>query len=391
MAYDTADGYTVLFGGSGSGGALGDTWIFTGGQWQQLSPATSPPSRYGAVMAYDAADGYVVLFGGYDAIGNLLGDTWTFKGGQWTQLNPATSPSPRTYAAMSYDSDDGYVVLFGGAGTGLNVYYRDTWTFKAGQWSQASPSVSPSPRGGAGLADDQADGYVVLFGGSSNYHSSAAGLDDTWSFAAGQWHELSPQRAPIDRYTFSFAYDPATQSVLLFGGWNPYGAMGANVGDTWQFSAGSWTKISSSPSPAARQGAAMAYDPGAGGVLLFGGVGGVVGSPVAYADTWIYGPGSSPLRPPVVSLKAKPTSVKVGKTVIFSGLVKHFLATDMTVRIERQVGGTLTALKTLPLSTSGVFKWTMKPHRAGKWVFVAVYKVRKVMYLSKPVTVKVHT
>jgi len=67
-------------------------------------------------MAYDAADGYVLLFGGTESFNSTtsLGDTWEFHAGQWTQLFPSSSPSPRIFASMAYDAADGYVLLFGG-------------------------------------------------------------------------------------------------------------------------------------------------------------------------------------------------------------------------------------------------------------------------------------
>ena len=94
--------------------------------------------------------------------------------------------------------------------------------------------------------------------------------------------------------------------------------------------------------------------------------------------------------PPWLSLKAKPASIKVGKSVTLSGLVKHFLAADKTVQIERKAGSKLTALKTLKLTNSGAFTWATKPNKTGKWVFEAAYESGGVSYASKPVTVKVH-
>ena len=64
MAYDPATGTVVLFGGTGHGALLGDTWTWNGTTWTQQTPATSPPARESASMAYDAATGTVVLFGG---------------------------------------------------------------------------------------------------------------------------------------------------------------------------------------------------------------------------------------------------------------------------------------------------------------------------------------
>ena len=93
---------------------------------------------------------------------------------------------------------------------------------------------------------------------------------------------------------------------------------------------------------------------------------------------------------PSLSLKAQPSSIKVGRTVTLSGTVKHFLSTDTKVLICRQAGKHLTVLKTLKLTRSGAFKWATKPGDRGKWVFVATYESGGVTYLSEPVSVTVH-
>jgi len=56
--------------------------------WTRVSPATSPPVRDSASMAYDSATGSVVLFGGANG-GSDLNDTWTFNGVTWTRLSPS--------------------------------------------------------------------------------------------------------------------------------------------------------------------------------------------------------------------------------------------------------------------------------------------------------------
>jgi hypothetical protein len=65
------------------------------------------------------------------------------------------------------------------------------------------------------------------------------------------------------------------------------------------------------------------------------------------------------------------------------------VTTSKTVRIERKAGSKLLTVTTLKLTKSGTFKWTKKPNKTGRWVFVAAYKVGAVTYLSKPVTVTV--
>jgi hypothetical protein len=53
--------------------------------WTQKLPAKSPSGRHGHAMAYDSAHGQVVLFGGLGADNTVLSDTWTWDGSNWTQ------------------------------------------------------------------------------------------------------------------------------------------------------------------------------------------------------------------------------------------------------------------------------------------------------------------
>src|SRR5207253_2882755 len=122
--YNASTSSAVLFGGSVSGGGyLGDTWAWNGSTWAQLTPSTSPPARFAASMAYDTAIGKAILFGGgYVNHGNsaYYNDTWTWDGTTWAKLRLQTSPSPRREAMMTYDPVRNVVVLFGGYGNVLN-------------------------------------------------------------------------------------------------------------------------------------------------------------------------------------------------------------------------------------------------------------------------------
>jgi len=296
MVYDVADGSLLLFGGATSSSSFSDTWTLDG-SWNHIKPAASPPARSQAAIVYDGADGYVLLFGGVASDGTVFGDTWEFSGGRWTELNLSAAPSPRAEASMSYDASDGYVVLFGG-NVGTISIYGDTWKFKSGVWTQLNPLTSPRARTGAGMTYDSRDGYVLLFGGTTNPCCSNAGLADTWEFSGGSWTQLSPSPSPADRDGFEFmAYDTSLGSVVLFGGWIPAGACGSDAGDTWEFSAGTWTQLSPPSSPSPRV-APIAYDDHLAAIVLFGGGVQVGASPSAgcgtsefESDTWEFGAG----------------------------------------------------------------------------------------------------
>lgn len=214
MAYDSARRVVVLYGGYAPAREA-DTWEWNGTTWKSCGPGL-PGSRWGHAMAYDAGRGVVVLFGGQDSQGVRKNDTWEWDGGNWTQVifpPGASLPTPRAYSSMTYDPDSGLIVLFGGHQDGASPYCADTWTFDGTAWTLRSSS-GPAAREGAGLAYDAARNVLVLFGGYA-----AAGLkQDTWK---GQWsgNALSwtqePGAGPTARCYHGMVY---AGKVLLFGG-----------------------------------------------------------------------------------------------------------------------------------------------------------------------------
>src|SRR5262249_34735761 len=92
----------VLFGGvDEKQGVLDDTWIWDGISWTRKIPLISPPARFGHAMAYDSARGLVVLFGGNSAI-EMLNDTWVWDGITWTQKSPPANPGPRAFHSLAF-------------------------------------------------------------------------------------------------------------------------------------------------------------------------------------------------------------------------------------------------------------------------------------------------
>ncbi len=77
IVYDSVRDRVVLFGGKrlfGPGQLFRDTWTWDGEYWTQRQNI-GPAPRFGHGMAYDSARQRTVLFGGMGANG-LLGDTW---------------------------------------------------------------------------------------------------------------------------------------------------------------------------------------------------------------------------------------------------------------------------------------------------------------------------
>lgn len=90
MAYDTDANALYLFGGATSTStfsSLADkTWVLSGGNWRELSSASSPSKRGSPAMAYDPIRKRIVLYGGFDASRKSLDDTWEWDGQGWNCL-----------------------------------------------------------------------------------------------------------------------------------------------------------------------------------------------------------------------------------------------------------------------------------------------------------------
>jgi uncharacterized protein (TIGR03437 family) len=290
MAYDSAHGQTVLFGGTGDSGALNDTWVWDGSNWTQRFPQTSPPARYSHAMVYDSAHGQTVLFGGF---GNtFLNDTWAWDGTNWTQKSPQTSPPARYTHAMAYDSAHGQTVLFGGFDNNL---LGDTWVWDSTNWTQKTPQSSPSPRQFHAMAYDSARQQTVLFGGEEINTNTMlfSRADDTWVWDGTTWTQKKPQLSPPE-YAQVIAYDSLRSQVVMFGDTS------GSVEQTWVWDGVSWIQKSPQtlPSPPDRPDDwyfAIAYDSAHDQVVLFG-----YSAPSVLDVTWTWYGGTPP--PPLPSI-----------------------------------------------------------------------------------------
>lgn len=281
MASNQNHGLVVLFGGLGPGAtALGDTWIWDGLAWSQVSPVHNPSARYGQSMAYDYFRDRIVLFGGRDGAGVLQSDTWEWDGNDWLQVI-GSGPSARTAHSMAYDFRRKRIVLFGG--TTASGSAGDTWEY-AGTWAQVG-TTGPSARSGAALAFDLGRERIVLFGGDDG-----APQNDTWVWDGVDWEHLASFGTgwPTARSGHAMAYGNECNSVVMFGG-----TPGTDT-NTRAWNGAYWVDVPSGP--ALRRNHAMAYDLAGGRVMLFGGLAIASGDPLA--DTWEWcSPCNTPLAP----------------------------------------------------------------------------------------------
>jgi hypothetical protein len=290
FAWDTATGDAVLDGGLGPHGVDGsefhlDTWTFRAGAWSEVQGNYTPDDRAGEGFAPVGGAGVsAVLFGGINATGAYGNDSWSFTHDTWVEhLDPAAPPA-RTESMFASDPADGYDVLFGGSNR--TEVFNDTWSYSSGQWTDRSGPAAPQPRQGGVFVYDPVIGEDLLFGGRS---ASNRTLNDTWTYHGGTWTEMFPTVVPPARAFATAAYDHALQGVVVFGGASSGSTLTPRpLNDTWLYTNGTWTQLSTPVAPSPRYASTMEFDPRLQSLVLFGGWT-YPNSPYADNDTWTYG------------------------------------------------------------------------------------------------------
>lgn len=181
-------------------------------------------------------------------------------------------------------------------------------------WVQLSPAASPPARGYPSMAYDPISQKVVLFGGYNGGY-----LNDTWTFDGTTWTQIQTSVAPPPRTNATMAFDRVDRVLILFGGYNGTQYMG----DTWIWNGAksTWTKASPSASPKAVTGPMLFTDPANGHVDVFGGFDGRFYQATTYqwtGATW------NNLNPSTVayarSIAVCATDGATKSTVVFAGL-----------------------------------------------------------------------
>ncbi|MFT3698509.1 MAG: hypothetical protein QM831_35520 [Kofleriaceae bacterium] len=279
MVYDSARDQMILFGGIDAPTISVNntgTWWWTGKGWIAMDPRSHPADGYGAASAYDVAHSQIVLFGGGTIPGQpFTADTYLWNGRTWQFASPMMAPTSQRDASMVYDAKRKRIVMFGGHNRSVDPMWRatdQTWTWDGTTWTQLKPAHSPSPRSGAAMSYDPLRDQIVMFGGTTN--NDTFGNPDsgtvTWIFDGTDWHSTTGT-GPTPRYGARMAWDTVTHTTLLFGGNTSSTSTRAELGDTWAWNGTSWTHLSPTTNPPARDNQAMASNPAHGQIIMVGG------------------------------------------------------------------------------------------------------------------------
>jgi cysteine-rich repeat protein len=318
--YDVARDRVVVFGDRGVEDAT-STLEHDGEVWLDRAVAGTPTRRASPALAYDPVRARVVLFGG--SADSFLSETWELDGRSWTFKSGAIGPDKRSQHAMVYDPGRARVVMFGGSTSSGTPQLDDTWLWDGTTWEPAEVSQRPPKRARHGMAYDANRGVVVVAGGIDG----AMQLGDTWELGS-DWSDVSfGGIRPFG--AIALAYDPATRSVLGFGG------DAGPAATTWLWDGVAWTRPTLlGPTPSPRFGATLTTHARRGTVILFGGCTTQACSAGELADTWEWN-GTAwiditapPAPPPTAGAGASTFDVLRRRLVRFGGQVNATTFSD---------------------------------------------------------------
>lgn len=229
-AATSARGFT-LDGGfvSGAPPAVPSQWV--------LRATNGPPARYSDALAYDSARGVTVLYGGGTVVPNVgyvgFGEVWEWDGLLWKQrttYDPSRAwqqdkngywqqkftdtPASRLQHAMVYDSRRGRVVMFGGRGAGPqngDFIFNDTWEWDGLRWYYRTTNGPPA-QFDHHMAYDERRGVTVCYGG---FGASPA---QVWEWDGAQWTSVAATSGPSTSYSQDVGpmdYDPTLGRVFF--------------------------------------------------------------------------------------------------------------------------------------------------------------------------------
>jgi hypothetical protein len=311
--YDSVHNRMTVFGGFYKIITLSDTWVLTfpngiGGTpaWTKLAPTGTAPSvgYYSAV--YDSVANNMYIFAGSSSATKLAGDDHAFilsnangiGSSAWTRGGPAT----RYAQSAFYDSVSKGMFVFGGQHSLTNTIFSDYWELSNAigstnlSWKSVTVSgTHPASRGGHVAQYDSGSNRMMMFGGEEGFPKPC--VNDYWVMTGANnvvgakptWvSKTIAGTLPAARAHHSGVYDPSTNSLIIFGG---YDCTSTYFNDVWVLSNANavsgtlaWTELSpSGTAPSPRESASAVYNSSSNTLTVFGGDAG--STPVG--DLWI--------------------------------------------------------------------------------------------------------
>ncbi len=270
LFFDADRGQVVMAGGRSTRGSddLFDTWALDGRTWRRIETATSAPEIFtgeivvlpdGRILHFDGLpsgtevrewsgrdwslpldtgtafrfakaalpyaldrDGDVILFGAV-SLGVQTSSTWSWNDEGWTDVTDASTSAleaeARALHMAAFDAERRQLVLYGGRAFG--EFLDEVWEWDGVRWQEVSPSGdTPGGRGLAPMLFHEGRGTTMFFGGGQCLDCPERARNDLWEWTGTAWRNLTPTESvrPSPRTRHAMAYDPLADRVILFGG-----------------------------------------------------------------------------------------------------------------------------------------------------------------------------
>jgi hypothetical protein len=256
----SADGNTAIAGGSDDDNGIGAAWVYlrSGGVWMQQGNklvGTGVTDTIGQGQSVSiSADGNTVMIGGSDE-DKGTGAVWIYtrSAGIWTQQGgPLPVSGAKSGASIGSSvslSADGQTAILGGDGDNGNIGGAWVFTLSSGVWTQEGGKLLGTGSIGASWQGSSvslsADGNTAAVGGSGD--SSQTGAVWVYTRTAGAWTQEGTKL--VGTGAAGRSYLGESVSLSADGNTLLVGADGdsSNAGAAWVFtrSGGSWTQVGS--------------------------------------------------------------------------------------------------------------------------------------------------
>ena len=313
----------------------------------QVWTLSGPSSRHSHTAVFDSVSKQMIIFGGQQTTtGAGLNDLWfgsisTNESDNFTQVSANGSLPPGRYGHVAaYDSTTNRMMVFSGALGSPGPCAKDFWLLDSANgrsgrptWSSQSPSgTPPAARAYAASAYDPGTNSLIVFGGSncSNSH-----FNDVWILSGANGEQGTPKWAhlttsgvaPSKRESAVAIYDPSTNVFTLFGG----DAGGNPFSDVWTLSHANasggtavWTKlVPTGTPPRGRTGHTAIYDSANNRMIIFGGV----NKTTTLADSWALTAANGVGSPSWVQVKTSGTAPSLAyHTAVYDAALGYMYA-----------------------------------------------------------------
>jgi Kelch motif/Galactose oxidase, central domain len=248
-------------------------------------------------------------------------------------------PHARSHHSAVYDPDSGRMIIYAGQHAKNFPNESDVWwgVNMVGStelhWIPALPGGGhPGARFGHTAVFDAINNRMIVFGGGKGTNAPAPCQNDVWLLKTANgvtgtpvWSQQTPSgTAPAPRFAHTAVYDPNTNSMIVFGG---YDCTGNYFSDVWILSNANglngtpaWLQLSPGGfAPSGRENATAVYD-SANNLMIV--CGGDSGTPVD-GDVWVLsyanGTGGTPTWTQLLPTGAAPVA-RSGHSAIYDAV-----------------------------------------------------------------------